>query len=98
MKIPSLNAKRKARIEIIPLIDIMFFLLATFMMVSLSMVKNLAVPVHLPKAATSAPEERKNSTYQCARAVQSAERKWQSTGSGSSAERLRSRHEKTDKS
>jgi biopolymer transport protein ExbD len=32
--------KKSARIEIIPLIDIIFFLLATFIMVSLSMSKN----------------------------------------------------------
>ena len=30
---------KKARIEIIPLIDIMFFLLASFMLVSMSMIK-----------------------------------------------------------
>ena len=53
-------AKRKARIEIIPLIDIVFFLLATFVMVSLSMVKNQGVPVRLPSAATSVPEERRS--------------------------------------
>ena len=40
MQIPSLRVRRRARIEIIPLIDIMFFLLATFMMVSLSMIQN----------------------------------------------------------
>jgi biopolymer transport protein ExbD len=59
MRIPSHTAKRRARIEIIPLIDIVFFLLATFVMVSLSMVKNQGVPVKLPKAATGAPQERK---------------------------------------
>ena len=45
---------RKARIEIIPLIDIMFFLLATFIMVSLSMTKNQGVEVALPTAGTAA--------------------------------------------
>lgn len=55
MRIPLPVAKRKARIEIIPLIDIVFFLLATFVMVSLSMVKNQGLPVNLPKAAASAP-------------------------------------------
>ena len=44
---------KKARIEIIPLIDIMFFLLATFIMVSLSMTKNQGVQVALPAANTS---------------------------------------------
>ena len=52
MIIPSIRSKRKARIEIIPLIDIVFFLLATFVMVSLSMVKNQGVSVHLPGAQT----------------------------------------------
>lgn len=45
---------KKARIEIIPLIDIIFFLLATFIMVSLSMSKNQGVQVALPSAGTAA--------------------------------------------
>jgi len=61
MRIPLPNARRRARIEIIPLIDIVFFLLATFVMVSLSMIKNQAIPVNLPAATTSAPQERKSS-------------------------------------
>jgi biopolymer transport protein ExbD len=44
---------KKARIEIIPLIDIIFFLLATFIMVSLSMSKNQGVTVALPTASTA---------------------------------------------
>jgi biopolymer transport protein ExbD len=56
-QIPSPRSKRRARIEIIPLIDIIFFLLATFVMVSLSMVKNRAIPVNLPAASTGAPQE-----------------------------------------
>ena len=47
--------RKRARIEIIPLIDIIFFLLATFIMVSLSMTKNQGIPVPLPSAATGAP-------------------------------------------
>ena len=39
---------KKARIEIIPLIDIMFFLLASFMMVSLSQVHLKGIKVNLP--------------------------------------------------
>ena len=58
MKIPSASGRRRPRIEIIPLIDIMFFLLATFVMVSLSMIKNRGIPVHLPAAASSAPQDR----------------------------------------
>ncbi|HTF88035.1 MAG TPA: biopolymer transporter ExbD [Planctomycetota bacterium] len=44
---------KRARIEIVPLIDIMFFLLATFIMVSLSMTKNQGVQVALPTASTA---------------------------------------------
>lgn len=55
--IPSPRSKRRARIEIIPLIDIIFFLLATFVMVSLSMVKNRGIHVNLPAASSGAPQE-----------------------------------------
>lgn len=60
-RLPPPFAKRRARIEIVPLIDIIFFLLATFVMVSMSMIKNQAIPVHLPAASTSASEDRKDS-------------------------------------
>ena len=46
----------EARIEIIPLIDIMFFLLAAFMLVSLSMTHLRRVPVNLPDASTGIVE------------------------------------------
>lgn len=59
MRIPSPRSNRRARIEIIPLIDVIFFLLATFVVVSTSMIKNQGIPVHLPVAATGAPQERK---------------------------------------
>ncbi len=61
MIIPSPRVQRKARIEIIPLIDIIFFLLATFVMVSLSMIKNHGIPVNLPIAATGTAQEREDS-------------------------------------
>jgi biopolymer transport protein ExbD len=61
MRIPSPQAGRRARLEIIPLIDVVFFLLATFMMVSLSMIQNRGIPVRLPAAATAAPQERSDS-------------------------------------
>jgi biopolymer transport protein ExbD len=57
-KLPSDNAE--ARIEIIPLIDIMFFLLASFMLVSLSMVNLKSVKVNLPTAATAEQEAKKD--------------------------------------
>ncbi len=62
MNIPSPRSRKRARIEIIPLIDVIFFLLATFMMVSLSMVKNVGIKVNLPAAATSTPQERNDRT------------------------------------
>jgi biopolymer transport protein ExbD len=58
MDIPSPRSSKRARIEIIPLIDIIFFLLATFVMVSLSMVKSKGVPVNLPAAATGEEQNR----------------------------------------
>jgi biopolymer transport protein ExbD len=42
---------RKARIEIIPMIDTVFFLLVFFMMASLAMTVHGGIPVNLPKAA-----------------------------------------------
>ena len=49
----SSGGRKRARIEIIPLIDIIFFLLATFIMVSLSMSKNQGMQVALPTASTA---------------------------------------------
>ena len=51
--IPSPRSKKQARIEIIPLIDVMFFLLASFMMVSLTMSKQQTIKVDLPVASSS---------------------------------------------
>ncbi len=56
-KLPTESAE--ARIEIIPLIDIMFFLLAAFMLVSLSMVNLKSVKVNLPTAVTATVESKK---------------------------------------
>jgi biopolymer transport protein ExbD len=42
--------RKHSRIEIIPLIDIMFFLLASFMMVSLSMDRTQNIKVNLPSS------------------------------------------------
>jgi len=50
--------RKKARIEIIPLIDIMFFLLACFMMVSLTMATTKSVKVNLPVAQSADPDRR----------------------------------------
>jgi biopolymer transport protein ExbD len=53
MKIGSPLAHKKARIEIIPLIDIMFFLLASFMMASLTMIKLQSIRMDLPTATAA---------------------------------------------
>ena len=50
MKIRSPQPRKRTRLEIIPLIDIMFFLLASFMMVSLQMQKVRALRASLPTA------------------------------------------------
>lgn len=46
-------AKKKARIEIIPMIDTMFFLLVFFMIATLSMTLQRGMPVNLPEAESS---------------------------------------------
>ena len=48
---------RKARIEIIPLIDVIFFLLATFVLFTLSLNKSNGVKVFLPLSETGQPRQ-----------------------------------------
>jgi biopolymer transport protein ExbD len=57
-KLPVEHAE--ARIEIVPLIDIMFFLLAAFMLVSLSMVNMKSVKVNLPTATVATAETQRD--------------------------------------
>lgn len=57
MRLASPHGKRKARIEIIPLIDVMFFLLASFMMVSLQMIRLQSMKMNLPTATKSTGEK-----------------------------------------
>ena len=52
MRVPRQQLE-KARIEIIPMIDIIFFLLVFIMVSTLSMTINRGLPVNLPKAASS---------------------------------------------
>jgi biopolymer transport protein ExbD len=47
----QLRPRKKARIEIIPLIDVIFFLLATFVLFTLSLNRIQSVPVDLPFAS-----------------------------------------------
>lgn len=55
------GGKKKARIEIIPLIDVIFFLLATFVLFTLSLNKTEGVRVTLPVVGTAEPRDPSNS-------------------------------------
>ena len=60
MKFVSPIPHKKARIEIIPLIDIMFFLLASFMMVSLSQVSMKGMNVELPTGVSGETQNKRD--------------------------------------
>jgi biopolymer transport protein ExbD len=60
MYVSSPIPHKKARIEIIPLIDIMFFLLASFMMVSLSQTHMKGIRVNLPSGPPPASQPKKD--------------------------------------
>jgi biopolymer transport protein ExbD len=60
MRLASPIPHKRARIEIIPLIDIMFFLLASFMMVSLSQTHMKGIKVALPSASVPPPNTPKD--------------------------------------
>src|SRR5258708_1489233 len=53
----KLRPRKKARIEIIPLIDVIFFLLATFVLFTLSLNRIQSVPVDLPVATPPDPNK-----------------------------------------
>lgn len=58
------EGKKKARIEIIPLIDVIFFLLATFVLFTLSLNKISSIPVDLPVAnPNSTPNPNDTTVY-----------------------------------
>ena len=63
MRMRSPLPHKKARIEIIPLIDIMFFLLASFMMVSLSQTHMKGIRVNLPSANSPPPKPNEQKDY-----------------------------------
>jgi biopolymer transport protein ExbD len=60
MHIASPIPHKRGRIEIIPLIDIMFFLLASFMMVSLSQTHMKGIKVALPSSNVPPPNTPKD--------------------------------------
>jgi len=51
------GGKKKARIEIIPLIDVIFFLLATFVLFTLSLNRSQGLHVALPDSETGVPRD-----------------------------------------
>ena len=56
------EGKKKARIEIIPLIDVVFFLLATFVLFTLSLQRISSLPVTLPVASPPGPPNPNDTT------------------------------------
>ena len=61
MKIKRLNPSKKGKIEIIPMIDVMFFLLATFILASIAMQKYQGVAVNLNKDSAENISEQQQS-------------------------------------
>jgi biopolymer transport protein ExbD len=59
MKLRRSRHSRRGRIEIIPMIDVMFFLLATFILASLALQNLHSLPVNLPQGK-AAPIQAKN--------------------------------------
>lgn len=57
MKLKAPPAVKKARVEIIPLIDVVFFLLATFVLVSLSMTRLQGLKFDLPSSRSTVTGE-----------------------------------------
>jgi biopolymer transport protein ExbD len=51
------GGKKRARIEIIPLIDVIFFLLATFVLFTLSLNKSNGIQVTRPTSETGEPRD-----------------------------------------
>jgi len=60
MHVSSPIPHKRARIEIIPLIDVMFFLLASFMMVSLSQVHMKGMKVNLPTGSSGETQSKRD--------------------------------------
>ena len=58
MKLRKSRQHRRGRIEIIPMIDVMFFLLVTFMLASLSMQSLNSIAVNLPRGEAESLQHR----------------------------------------
>ncbi len=59
MKLRRARPRKRGRIEIIPMIDVMFFLLATFMLASLAMQNLHSLAVNLPQGKAEAMSAKK---------------------------------------
>ncbi|WP_371378604.1 ExbD/TolR family protein [Sporomusa aerivorans] len=57
MKLSDLRSERQPKLMIIPMIDIIFFLLVFFIMSTLYMVDQQTIPVNLPQAASARSEK-----------------------------------------
>ncbi|CQR74393.1 Biopolymer transport protein ExbD [Sporomusa ovata DSM 2662] len=60
MKLRNLRVESQPKIMIIPMIDIIFFLLVFFMMSTLYMVEQRTLPVNLPQASAAQSDLAKN--------------------------------------
>jgi biopolymer transport protein ExbD len=67
MKLRRARTAKRGRIEIIPMIDVMFFLLATFMLTSLSMQRLDAIRLNLPQGHAQAMAQQQPLTLAVAR-------------------------------
>lgn len=62
MKLRELRIQRQPQLMIIPMIDIIFFLLVFFMLSTLYMVEQKTIPVNLPQAAAAQTTLNRNVT------------------------------------
>src|SRR5260370_3833664 len=69
MKLRRARNFRHGRIEIIPMIDVMFFLLVTFMLASLSMQSLNSIAVNLPKGDAESLQHREPITLTVTRDI-----------------------------
>lgn len=60
MKLRNLRPERQPKLMIIPMIDIIFFLLVFFIMSTLYMVDQQTIPLNLPQAASAQSEKPRN--------------------------------------
>lgn len=57
MKLRSLRQARQPKLMVIPMIDIIFFLLVFFIMSTLYMVDQQTIPINLPQASAAQPDK-----------------------------------------